>query len=241
MNKTIVKKYRLRFLLAVFASVVSVNSSQALTSGLPGGPHRWKCQSRLYYSKRNKNNSDSFESEILEKRLQQLRIEILEEDMRRPPNTDLSPKQLIEEVMKGLRNPYHPVPDSGFRLMLRAATKQWRKKILDSIGAHLDSDLEIVASALGAAIGRPHNQFAILVGKGEEYTLEFADPTGYEDGTCWVECRLRDKETNSLLVITGWDLKKENGAWLVSRVDWQDFRDEFRPGIGREEWMREYP
>ena len=27
-------------------------------------------------------------------------------------------------------------------------------------------------------------------------------------------------------------------CWLLDGIDWQDFRDEFRPGLGREEWER---
>lgn len=271
-----------RLVILLFFSLVS--SSEALLYSLPSSsskklllqqqrPQRF----RLDYSKRNENSGDSFDADLLQERLRNLRLEIMEEEMRRPPNSNVSPVQLIEEVMKGLLNPYDPTPYSGFRLMIRTATQKWRKKILDSVGATNESDIEIVAAALKTAIGRPHNQFAILVGKGEQYSLDISDPTNFhDDGTCWVECRLRDKESDELLVITGWELRKENGVWLVHRIDWQDFRDEvcnfvcvcaslflfifllvdkalmflsvpllflfqFRPGIGREEWMREYP
>jgi hypothetical protein len=100
------------------------------------------------------------------------------------------------------------------------------------------------------------------------YTLHFpSDVIDYSDGKCWLEAQLRDPISNKLLVMTGWSLVKENefeytegngngngsnsmgmgtgmsgstssGGWLLDRLDWQDFRDEFRPGIGREEWMR---
>jgi hypothetical protein len=29
-----------------------------------------------------------------------------------------------------------------------------------------------------------------------------------------------------------------SSAWLVDGIDWQDFRERYRPGIGREEWER---
>jgi hypothetical protein len=195
----------------------------------------------LWYSKseREFDSSSSFDSKILEHRIQSLKIEIIEEEQRRPPNTELSPKQLIEEIMYGLLNPYDPLPDAGFRLLLKASTKSWQEEILHSIGASGNADIEIVASALGTAIGRPHNQFAILVGEGEDYKLAFSEPADYEDGTCWIQCTLRENATGELLVIMGWDLCQQHGAWLVHRIDWQDFRDEFRPGIGREEWSRE--
>jgi hypothetical protein len=196
-------------------------------------------QSRpLFYSK-DEGQASAFDSDLLYERLRNLKIGIMEEELRRPPNSSLSPNQLIQEILHGLLHPFDPLPEAGYRLMLRAATKEWRSKILQSVGAKDTSDLETVASALGSAIGRPHNQFAILVGEGEEYTLDFSEPVNYGDGNCWVECKLRDSNTEKLLIITGWELRQQDGAWLVDRIDWQDLRDEFRPGIGRDEWRRD--
>ena len=57
--------------------------------------------------------------------------------------------------------------------------------------------------------------------------------------SCWLECRVRDKFTDELLIVMGWTLvKKEKSSWSIDSLDWQDFRDDFRPGIGREEWER---
>jgi hypothetical protein len=199
----------------------------------------------LCYSKDENNEATSnnaFDPDgifLLRERIQQIKVEIMEEELRRPPNPDFSAEEFVAAVMDGLLNPYDPRPDAGFRLLLRASTKAWRNTILQSIGARDDSDMELVASALGAAIGRPHNQFAILVGCGEDYQLHFgmSEPVDYGDGKCWVECRLRAKQNGELLLITGWQLRqRDDGAWLIDGIDWQDFRDEFRPGIGREEW-----
>lgn len=76
---------------------------------------------------------------------------------------------------------------------------------------------------------------------------------------CWIESRLRSPTDNQLLAVVGWSLQRrriiqedqsynssnfesdtENDltCWLLDGIDWQDFRDEFRPGIGREEWER---
>ena len=99
--------------------------------------------------------------------------------------------------------------------------------------------------------------------KPSSYALYFpGDIVDYHDGKCWLEAQLRDPISNELLVMTGWSLVRSNndnsnsgsvsvsvsngndnkigngGEWLLDRLDWQDFRDEFRPGIGREEWMR---
>ena len=195
----------------------------------------------LSYSK-DDQGIDAADANVLKERLQRIRLEVIEEQNRRPPSPCFTAKELVEEVMKGLLHSFDPLPESGFRLMLRTATKNWRSAILHSIGANDDSDLELAASALGVAIGRQprRNQFAILVGAGEDYALHFPEEEAldFDDGTCWIECQLRDRKTGSLLVITGWDLRRrDDGAWLVESIDWQDFRDEFRPGIGREEWM----
>lgn len=73
---------------------------------------------------------------------------------------------------------------------------------------------------------------------------------------CWIESRLRSPKDNTLLAVVGWSLQRRQiiqeeqksdfgnnsnnltTCWLLDGIDWQDFRDEFRPGIGREEWER---
>jgi hypothetical protein len=209
---------------------------------MTGSSSRLPIATRLLYGKDDNEASSNayFDPDIslLRERIQQIKVEIMEEELQRPPNPDLSAEEFVAAIMDGLLNPCDPRPDAGFRLLLRASTKEWRNTILQSIGARVDSDMELVASALGAAIGRPRNQFAILVGSGEDYQLNFGiEPVDYDDGTCWVECRLRAKQNGELLLITGWQLRRrDDGAWLIDGIDWQDFRDEFRPGIGREEW-----
>ena len=184
----------------------------------------------------------------LNQRIRSVQREILDEEWRRPPNAKCSPEELVEEILTALWDYDDPLPDSGFLLMLRTATKHWREQILKSVGAPPSGavDWQLVSSALGAAIGRPRNQFGILVaGEAEDpneipYLLEFPfEPLDYSDGTAWLECRMREKQTNELLVITGWTLKqREDGAWLVDGISWHDLRDQFRPGIGQTEWMR---
>jgi hypothetical protein len=194
----------------------------------------------LHNDKNSNNRDDSFDAESLQQRLDLLRVRNLEEDYRRPPNPHLSPIEFIQACLHCLWSNDDPLPDSGFRLLLRASTKDWRKQLRRSVGAPVTAHEEVVASALGYAIARPNNQFAILVGEAESYVATFpTDPLEYaDDGTCWVECQFRGANDGKLLVITGWQLHKENGAWMVDNIDWQDFRDAFRPGIGREEWMR---
>lgn len=225
-------------------------------------------QSALQYSKDNANERfDHLAQKELARRLETVRRQVLEEEWNRPPYPGCSPEQLVRTILTALWESDDPLPDSGFLLLLRTATKQWRAQILKSIGAPTsqDVDWQLVSSALGAAMARPKNQFGLLVaGDGNDhqddstnddnlhphqhhplqndlpYVLEFPfEPLDYDDGTAWLECQMRDKRTNQLLVITGWTLqRRDDGAWLVDAVTWHDLRDEFRPGVGQTEWMR---
>ena len=117
----------------------------------------------------------------------------------------------------------------------------------------------MVPRTLGASIERPGNQFTILVrsgddgcdnasplgstggGEGIRYVIDFPQETlDYYDGSAWLECRLRDDRTDALLAVLGWSMRRreDDGAWLIDGIDWQDFRDDYRPRIGREEWER---
>ena len=192
------------------------------------------------------SSSSSFDSHVLQRRLLQVRAQVLEEEYRQPPNPKLSAKEFVGQILHALWD--SSMPDAGFRVLLRSATPAWRYSLYQSVGAPLCANEEIVASALGESIARPNNQFAILVEDEQQddhvqtpYSIEFpSDEVDYGDGTCWVECRLRAKKDRTLYVVMGWQLHERptDGAWLVHRVDWQDFRDDYRPGIGREEWMR---
>lgn len=196
----------------------------------------------------------SFDEEArqeLAKRLYSLNRQILEKEWELPPNANSAPEEVVQAILKGLWDP--PRPDAGFLLLLRTATPSWRRKILKSIGAPAHKEnvsWELVSSALGSAMARPRNQYGILVANEEDaeeettempYYLDFPFETlDYCDGNAWIECRMRDKNSHELLVITGWALRQRvtDGAWMVDSITWHDLRDEYRPGVGQTEWMR---
>ena len=193
------------------------------------------------WSRGRDGSFDASDTQLLQERLTEIRRSVLEEEVRRPPNPNLTPQEFVAELLQALYNNGDPLPDSGFRSLLRSSTKSWRRELYRAVAAPQTADEEPVASALGEAMGRPHNQFAILVGEDELFEISFpTEPLDYGDGSCWLECTLRDAKNGQLLVVTGWSLlqRSTDGSWLVDRIDWQDFREEFRPGIGREEWMR---
>lgn len=151
-------------------------------------------------------------------------------------------KTLLESLADG--------PNAGQRLV-DASSSSWRNAIFKTLGAPTSADPTLVATALETAMARPDNQFAILMGQAEPFEANFpSDPTiDMEDGTAWVECRLRHRETDKLLVTMGVNLVLEevsevssggSSRWLISGLDWQDFREAFYPGQSGREWLRAF-
>jgi hypothetical protein len=135
-----------------------------------------------------------------------------------------------------------------------------KQAIFAAVGAPETADEAVVAKALQDAMGNADSQFAILVGRAEAFVANFpSDPVfdGGDDDKVWVEVRLRDKASDALLVTMGIDLVKgqqkqkqqqpgsggggkDDDAWLISSLDWQDFRDKFYPGLSGREWLRSF-
>ena len=263
-----------------------------------------------------KDDGDAYSYQEIKNQIQKLQIDILETEFSRPPhhNSNLAPHDFILQILEALYQPHHPLPDSGFRVLLRSSTMKWKRLICQSVGVDIDRDVihwdeDKITDALGKALSSSKNQFGILVGpppsslsfkspsmfqspsafysysmsnkdtnltKVQEtetstesmklkYRITFpSDAVDFNDGTCWIECRLLDPTSGALMVVMGWQLKRQiannldvysrmeesnnsnvenddeinNGVWFIDGLDWQDFRDMYRPGIGREEWMR---
>ena len=209
---------------------------------------------------------------LLNQRLTQLRTQILEQQVQKPPNPKLDPEQVITLLLEELRggddattsntsSNHEVLPDSGFRTLLRTSTNRWKSALRKSVGAPSDVTEEQLVSALSTAMSRPNNQYQILVSSHDyyenendnddegnnndddekKYHLYFpGDVFEYDEGKAWVETQLRHPKSGKLLAILAWSLIRceEYHSWLVDWIDWQDFRDAFRPGIGREEWSR---
>jgi hypothetical protein len=187
------------------------------------------------------------------------------ERSRRPPSNLVqfaNARDVVTSVLDGLRCPHVPVPYFGYEILYTTSTNRWQEVLRKSIGVPSNKMMMeegLIFRALGTSIERPRNQFAILVrtdnmnqlivasddsdveSMNGRYEIEFPQDTlDYYDGTAWLECRLRDGKSDALLAVLGWSMKRreDDGAWLIDGIDWQDFRDEYRPGIGREEWER---
>lgn len=165
-----------------------------------------------------------------------------------------TPKQLVTSILSTLLTPHDPVKNGGYETLYSSSTEKWQFVLRKSVGAQNTTEEELIYQALANSMERENQQFGILVGMGvddgsnadttdannkEYYSIEFPyDTLDYHDGTAWVECRLRNNQTDSLLVVLGWSLQEVSGEWKIDGMDWQDFREKYRPGIGREEWER---
>lgn len=109
-------------------------------------------------------------------------------------------------------------PDGGKKLY-QTSSPSWRHAICQAVGAPDTADDDLVADALQQAMARPHNQFAILMGTAKEaFTAVFpTDPVVNDDHAIWVECQLREKESDKLLVDLGVNLRKDDadGRWKI--------------------------
>lgn len=145
----------------------------------------------------------------------------------------------LTNAMKDLLEGLHGT-DAGMKL-LAASSDSWRKAIYSAVAAPDHAEDASVAKSLQNKMQKPDSQFAILT-KSNAFEANFpSDPViQYEDSTAWIECRLREKETDKLLVTMGISLVLENDKWLISALDWQDFRDEFYPGLSGREWLRSF-
>jgi len=214
-----------------------------------------------------RNLVDMHSSVVLNQRLNKMRAQLYEQQMQLPPNPNLSPTQFVTRVLTELRNPLMPQSGARtlVRSSSDAWNRALRASIGVPNDAMITEDAFV--SALATAISRPKNQYEILVQDNDNdnanyndisdndndatesesaqsysysYSLHFpGDVLDYLDGKCWLEAQLRDPKTGKLWAMLGWSLiQNDQKAWLIDCIDWQDFRDEFRPGIGREEWMR---
>lgn len=152
-------------------------------------------------------------------------------------STTASVTEFLKELLPSL------AAGDGGQKLLAASSDSWRNAIFKAVGAPEKANEEIVAKALQDAMSKLDNQFAILMGKAEPFVATFpSDVVDYrDDGTAWVECRLRQAGTDELLVTMGINVQQaENGEWLIASLDWQDFRDQFYPGLSGREWLRSF-
>ena len=127
--------------------------------------------------------------------------------------------------------------------LIENSSHGWRTAIYEAVGAPASADAKQVSKTLTNAMSKTDNQFAILLGKAEEFVANFpSDTVDYQDGQAFVEVQLRDKTSDELLVTMGLQLEQRasDQQWCVAKLDWQDFRETFYPGLSGREWLRAF-
>mmetsp|Transcript_11087 Transcript_11087/g.12843 ORF Transcript_11087/g.12843 Transcript_11087/m.12843 type:complete len:489 (-) Transcript_11087:51-1517(-) len=177
-----------------------------------------KIKSMALHSHHDKSDHDEHHSSsivdmaipILNNRLHQLRKQILENQIQKPPNPLLDPVQTISSILNELQqqpltnkatdshgNSSHDdydntrtknqnymsfLPDSGYRTLIRASTNTWKSALRKSIGAPENVTEEQFVSALQTAMSRPNNQYQILVSDSDiDVNVETTSSHGDDD------------------------------------------------------------
>ena len=98
----------------------------------------------------------------------------------RPPSSHFDdPKDVISNILDGLKHPHDPAPYFGYEILYAASTTRWRGVLRKSVGAPPssssstttniaeeeddDDDVGLVYRALGTSMERRGNQFRMLV------------------------------------------------------------------------------
>ena len=154
-------------------------------------------------------------------------------------NSNSTPQEVISTTIKALKANDVPVKDSGTSLLLRFSSDKFKLQMRWMIGTAQS------AAVLSASIRKSNSQYNLLFCP---YDFSFPSDTYYIDnGRAFQEVQFESCQDSStlrpggvsLLAKLGWELiRDEEGCWRTDMISWHDFRDEYRPGEGQEEWPR---
>ena len=151
------------------------------------------------------------------------------------PDPALTPSEVIALTLFALRHNDEPEPHTGAATLRRFSTP-------DFVLAGMPT-APWAPQALSALLTSPASQYNLLL---QDYELSLPSDTVFADERhCFQEVQIDALGGGPMLAKLGWELERseapeQRGCWLTCSVAWQDFRDGFRPGIGREEWTRAY-
>ena len=150
-----------------------------------------------------------------------------------------TPQEVISVTLNALKANDVPVKDTGTSLLLRFASDRFKLQMRWMIGTAQS------AAVLSSSLRKSNSQYNLLFCP---YDFSFPSDTYHIDkGRAFQEVQLescQDLSTLrpggvSLLAKLGWELiRDEQGCWRTDMISWHDFRDEYRPGEGQEEWPR---
>ena len=164
----------------------------------------------------------------LQSRIDEMMAETLwEAQSKGPPNPELGPVEFVQAVLDALDHPDDPLPDSGFRTLIRSSSKKWREQTRRSIGAPPEASEDAIARGLSHAMGRPGSPFALMTDAASDggccvHVAFPSDVLDFEDGTAWIECVFyRCVGINETpMLATKWSLvqRESDGAWLIDGI-----------------------
>ena len=130
------------------------------------------------------------------------------------PSDAFEPADVVALTLEALRRP------SGVSSLERFATADFRPAGCATLDSLFSSD---------------SSQYALLF---DDYAYDVDDDALVLGDDAFVNVRL-ESAAGELLVRLGWELRRgDDGVWRTSRWLWHDFRPDFHPGVGQEEWTR---
>lgn len=151
------------------------------------------------------------------------------------PTPEFLPQDVISFTLNGLQANDNPVKDSGSSLLLRFSSDKFKLQMRWLIGTSQSP------AVLSSSLRKKESQFHLLLCP---YQYSFPSDTYYSDANrAFQEVQFDGcpdaLSGQTLLAKLGWELVRgDDGCWRTDAISWHDFRDEFRPGIGQEEWPR---
>ena len=147
------------------------------------------------------------------------------------PEPAYTPQEVISLTLDALQSNDEPQPSFGTALLRRFSTEEFQMA---------GEPQRLPPPALTAFFTT--NQYNLLLDREGASWYFPAETCSFDDENAWQEVRFESDGAaageNALLVKLGWSLVRSKGCWLTESVDWHDFRPDFRPGIGQEEWPR---
>jgi phosphoribosylformylglycinamidine (FGAM) synthase PurS component len=157
----------------------------------------------------------------LQERVREMRQQCLAQHQQSPPNPGLTAQGFCRSLLHALQHADDPWPDAGFQTLLESSTDTWKTLLYQSVGAPLSTPQESVASSLSSYMTRNDNQFRVLLRPDVQISIPIQHMIDFLDGSCWVECQLRDQK-GQLLVVLGLSLVMENDSWMLEGMDWKE-------------------
>jgi hypothetical protein len=157
------------------------------------------------------------------------------------PSPELAPRDVVRITLEALRRPDDANDHAGPATLLRFARDGFAPAGAPS---HDSAMAPLTPARLAPLFDDPQSQYRLL--RSRDALVSFADEDGpflSDEDEAFDELVFEDMLElggDAPLAKLGWELRRDasDGCWRTSAWHWHDFRDDFRPGIGQEEWPR---